>query len=464
MEDSKAVEDLSKIIDELKDEMTAMVKRWLAVPSLKAAPQPGQPFGPEVRRMLDMALEDAKALGFEVRDFDGYAGDIRMGAIDADPLAILAHLDVVPAGDGWRTDPFTPTQEGDRIYARGTSDDKGPAVAALFAMLALKKAGVPLKREVRLILGCDEETGWDDIAYYKAHCDMPRSGFSPDASYPVINTEKGVLHLSLRAPFAADGLCVKKIQVGERCNVVPGEAVALVKGNGDLCEKVNRLAGDMHLAVEAHPDADGLAEIKSIGVPGHAAYPESAKNALGQLLLMLRALGVGGALHTLADTVGMEYDGLSLGVRCSDNTSGKLTCNLGILNYNEQDGLYATLDIRYPILCDHRSLTAAIVAALGDGIQVTVDGQTDPHHVAPNSPLVVALLDAYHEVTDRPRECVATGGGTYAKCLDEGVAFGCTFPEDEDLAHQAGEYLSIDSMMLNVRIIARAIEKLAGEA
>lgn len=462
MEESKAVEDLSGIIDGLRDDMTAMVKRWLTVPSLKTSAQPGMPFGPEVRRMLDMALEDAKALGFDVRNFDGYAGDIRMGAIGQEPLAVLAHLDVVPAGDGWRTDPFVPTQEGDRIYARGTSDDKGPAVAALFAMLALKKAGVPLKREVRLILGCDEESGWEDIAYYKEHCDMPRSGFSPDASYPVINTEKGGLHLSLRAPFAADGLFVKRIHVGERCNVIPGEASAFVAGNGDLCEKVNRLAGDMHLTVEAHPAPDGLVEIKSTGVPGHAAYPEAAKNALGQLLLMLRALGVGGALHTMADTIGMEYDGLSLGVRCSDNTSGKLTCNLGILNYDEENGLYATLDIRYPILCDYRSLAATVTAALGSSIQVTLDGHTEPHHVAPNSPLVVALLDAYHEVTDRPRECVATGGGTYAKCLEEGVAFGCTFPEDEDLAHQAGEYLSLDSMMLNVRIIARAIEKLAG--
>ena len=190
--------------------------------------------------------------------------------------------------------------------------------------------------------------------------------------------------------------------------------------------------------------------------------PEAAKNALGQLLIMLRALGVTGALRTIASQVGMEYDGLGLGVRCQDETSGSLTCNLGILRYNEADGLYATLDIRYPILCDHRALTASIKAALGDGIEVTVDEQKDPHHVAPNSKLVTALLDAYHEVTDRPRECIATGGGTYARVLEEGVAFGSVFPDDEELAHQAGEYLSLDGLMLNMRIFARAIEKLQG--
>ena len=300
------------------------------------------------------------------------------------------------------------------------------------------------------------------MKYYTAHCDMPKTGFSPDASYPVINTEKGLLHLSLRGAYATDGLKVKEINVGERCNVVPGLATALVEGDAAFCGRVNHLAADMHIQVEAEPKQDGLIQLTSTGVLGHAAYPEAAKNALGQLLIMLRALGVTGALRTIASQVGMEYDGLGLGVRCQDETSGSLTCNLGILRYNEADGLYATLDIRYPILCDHRALTASVKAALGGEIEVTVDEQKDPHHVAPNSKLVTALLVAYHEVTDRPRECIATGGGTYARVLEEGVAFGSVFPDDEELAHQAGEYLSLDGLMLNMRIFARAIEKLQG--
>ena len=113
------MEELSKIIDELRDEMTDMLKRWLRVPSIREAAAPGAPFGPVTRQMLDMALADAEKLGFDARNFDGYAGDVRMGQIGVDPLGILAHLDVVPAGDGWETDPFEPVQEGDRIYARG---------------------------------------------------------------------------------------------------------------------------------------------------------------------------------------------------------------------------------------------------------------------------------------------------------------------------------------------------------
>lgn len=195
-------------------------------------------------------------------------------------------------------------------------------------------------------------------------------------------------------------------------------------------------------------------------MPGHAAFPEGAKNALGQLLVVLKALGAEGSLAVLAERVGAEYDGLSLGIRCKDETSGPLTCNLGILRYNEQDGLYATLDIRYPILCDHKALTRCIEAALAPEVSVTVDSQKDPHHVSPHSKLVKDLLDAYHEVTGLPREAVATGGGTYARVLEEGVAFGSVFPGEEELAHQADEYMPVDSLVKNVQIFVYALQKL----
>ncbi len=456
------MEDLHPIIEDLREELVDTLRRWIAIPSVKANPEPGAPFGKEVRRSLDMALADAKRLGFQVRDIDGYAGDVRMGPLGADPLGILVHLDVVPAGDGWEMDPFGAEMEGDRLYGRGTSDDKGPAVAALMAMRAIQQAGVPLRREVRLILGCDEETGMEDMKYYAAHADLPKTGFSPDAVYPIINTEKGLLQLELRGPAATDGLPVEKIQVGERFNVIPGLAAATVYGDSALCDKVNRLAGDMHLQVTAEVVGPSLVKLNSTGMAGHAAYPEAARNANGQLLLMLRALGITGMLRTLADCVGLEYDGSALGVACRDEISGPLTCNLGILRYG-QEGCYATLDIRYPVHANHARIVSSIQAALGTGVAVTVLTHKEPHHVAPNSPLVTALLDAYHEETGRDRECLSTGGGTYARCLQEGVAFGSAFPEDEELAHQAGEYASVEGLMANVKIFANAIMRLAGE-
>lgn len=450
---------MNQIIDGFKQEMLDTLSRWINVPSVKGEEAPGAPFGVEVRRALDVALADAEAMGFSVRNFDGYAGDVRMGPEGVEPLAILAHVDVVPAGDGWSTDPFQAVVKDGKIYGRGTSDDKGPAVAALYAMYALKKAGVPLTREIRLILGCDEESGWGCMHHYLEHCDMPKAGFSPDANFPVINTEKGMLHLSVRGAYHKGGL-VKEISVGERCNVVPGSAVATVYGDEALCARAEDFAREQGYDLKAQAQADGTALLTVTGVPGHAAFPEGARNALGQLLVVLKALGAEGSLAVLADRVGAEYDGLSLGIRCKDEASGPLTCNLGILRYNEQDGLYATLDIRYPILCDHKALTRCIEAALAPEVSVTVDSQKDPHHVSPHSKLVKDLLDAYHEVTGLPREAVSTGGGTYARVLEEGVAFGSVFPGEEELAHQADEYMPVDSLVKNVQIFVYALQKM----
>ncbi len=453
------METVNRIIEESRNEVVETLRKWIRVPSVRGDAAQGAPFGREVRRALDTALADARAMGFATRDIDGYAGDVRMGPLGVDPVAILAHLDVVPAGDGWTVDPFGGVAEGDRVIGRGTSDDKGPAVATLYAMNAVKKAGVPLKREVRLILGCDEECGMEDIEYYKAHFDLPRMGFSPDSSYPVINTEKGLLVMELTAAPAADGLKVKRIAVGERHNVIPGVATALIEGDAEQCDHINRLAKEMTLDAEAVP-AEGGIRLTVSGIPGHAAYPENARNANGALLLLLRALGVTGGLKKLADAVGMEYDGQSLEVACTDRTSGALTCNLGILRYDE-NGLYATLDFRYPLLASGESVAETARAALAPEIGAKVISHKVPHHVAPNSPLVTALLDAYHLETGRARECVATGGGTYARCLEEGVAFGAQFPEEEDVAHQADESVSVDALMLNVRILAGAVLGLA---
>lgn len=453
---------LNAIIESMHDEMIDTLQKWIHVPSVKGEAAPGAPFGKEVRSMLDMALADCEQMGFKTQNFDGYIAHADLGeGSDEDALAILAHLDVVPEGDGWKYPPYGAVIENGRMYGRGTSDDKGPAVAALYAMKAVKDAGIPLRRKVRLILGCDEESGWEDIAHYNKVATMPRMGFSPDASYPIINIEKGICRLELHGVLSNEGLQVIAFNNGERPNVIPGRASALVVGDAATVAQAEAAAKKLDIPAEVQLTDKGVS-ITVTGISGHAAYPETARNANGEMLLLLRELGVQGDLCLLADKIGLDYKGEGLEISVSDGISGYLTCNLGIIRAGE-GGVYATLDIRYPVMTNPDMIIKNVSASL-PGMRVDAMEVKEPHYVPAGSELVQNLLDAYHEVTGYERKCLYTGGGTYARSLQEGVAFGASFPQDEDLAHQANEYADIEGLYKNIKIFALAIVKLAGKA
>lgn len=453
---------LNAIIESMHDEMIDTLQKWIRVPSVKGEAAPGALFGKEVRSMLDMALADCEQMGFKTQNFDGYIAHADLGeGSDEDALAILAHLDVVPEGDGWKYPPYGAVIENGRMYGRGTSDDKGPAVAALYAMKAVKDAGIPLRRKVRLILGCDEESGWEDIAHYNKVATMPRMGFSPDASYPIINIEKGICRLELHGVLSNEGLQVIAFNNGERPNVIPGRASALVVGDAATVAQAEAAAKKLDIPAEVQLTDKGVS-ITVTGISGHAAYPETARNANGEMLLLLRELGVQGDLRLLADKIGLDYKGEGLEISVSDGISGYLTCNLGIIRAGE-GGVYATLDIRYPVMTNPDMIIKNVSASL-PGMRVDAMEVKEPHHVPAGSELVQNLLDAYHEVTGYERKCLYTGGGTYARSLQEGVAFGASFPQDEDLAHQANEYADIEGLYKNIKIFALAIVKLAGKA
>ena len=202
-------EKLDQVVASYREEILGKLKEWIAIPSVQA-PRSAEnaPFGPEVRRMLDLFLADARAMGFDVKEFGGYCAQAQMGSGDK-TMGILAHLDIVPGGDGWVHDPFGGEIEDGKFYGRGVTDDKGPMLGALYAMRAVREAGIPLRHRVRAIAGCDEETGMSDMRYYREHSDLPDYGFSPDAEYPLINIEKGGLNLVLSAE--ADGAGCAKI-------------------------------------------------------------------------------------------------------------------------------------------------------------------------------------------------------------------------------------------------------------
>ena len=447
---------VNALIDSYRDEYLQTLRRWVNVPSVRDTPAENAPFGREVRRMLDTAMEDARKLGFPVRDFDGYACDITLGGAE-EKIAVLGHLDVVPVGDGWTRPPFEGVTENGRMYGRGTNDDKGPALAALYAMRAIRDAGIPLRRSIRMILGCDEESNWEDMEYYGRHEQIPATGFSPDAMFPLINTEKGMILLELRAPAAKDGLKILEFATGSRHNVIPGECSALVEGGKELAEEVRKYAEETGLPYTAEVTDQGV-RLTAVGIPGHAAYPKTKRNAIGMMLLLLDRLGARGPIGTLATAVGLEWDGRSLGCACRDEVSEELTCNMGILRL-EKGEWYGTLDFRCPVTADLDGLIQSAAAHL-PGIKVTVETRKPAHHVPAESELVQCLLAAYNEVTGEKGQPLSTGGGTYAKILEQGVAFGALFPDEEDLAHQADEYTVIDNMIRAAKIFAGALIRL----
>ncbi len=464
-------EKIDRLIEGWREEIFEKLRGWVAIDS-KAGQNEGEgkPFGSEVRRMLDLALSDAAEMGFETAQFDGYAGHVVMGEGEQ-TMGILAHLDVVPAGDGWTHDPFGGEIENGRFYARGAIDDKGPALAALYAMRAVRDAGVELKDGVRLILGCDEETGMKDMRHYAQCVKAPDYGFSPDAEYPVINIEKGGLGLLLTAVCEPDDeaeIPVYSLYAGERPNVVPGTAWAEVGVQKVSCEELKKRLNDER--IEVTDLGGGRAKVLATGVSAHASTPHLGVNAAGILLIGLKNAQAGGgsraAIAALADKIGLEGHGESLGIAIEDELSGKLTCNMGILRFDGRV-MTARLDIRYPIIVETEgegvTCGRMCMALSGTPFSVQRLGGHGVLHVPADHKVVKGLLQVYHDVTGLEAYPIAIGGGTYSRTMPNTVAFGPCFPGDPDPCHMPDESIDIEKYMMSIRIMAHAIETLAGK-
>jgi succinyl-diaminopimelate desuccinylase len=442
----------SMLIDTYREEMIHTLQSLIRIPSVKAALEPGAPFGSEVARVLRKALLVAESMGFSTKNLDGYIGYADMGEGDVqDALAILVHLDVVPEGDGWTYPPYEGVVEQGRIYGRGAVDNKGPAVAALYAMAAVLRGGCALKRRVRLIFGCDEESGWADIAHYDRTDTMPVMGFSPDGSYPVINGEKNILHLELSKQFepnALDGIVT--LQGGRVANMVPSHACCVFRHEGALSFAQRQEEGT--LMAEAH------------GKSAHGSTPQQGENAIAALIGKLSGLALEGEgavfMGLLARLIGKETNGASLGI-AADTPSGQLSLNLGVIGIDACSAS-AMLDIRSPIDLPVQQLLDTIRRHFEPhGVQVTVRYESRGHYVPEHDPLVQTLLGVYTRQTGGKPECLTIGGGTYARALKKGVAFGPVYPGAEEMAHKADEYYEIEALIRDAKMMAEAIEKLA---
>ncbi len=474
MPTKQQIDLVESILENDREQLVSTLAELIRVPSKLSPALPGIPFGKDCADALALALNRAASLGFAVENRENILGWAEFGQGE-ELLAILAHLDVVPEGDGWTVDPFGGEVKDGFLYGRGTQDDKGPAVSALFAMNAVKKAGLRLNKRVRLILGCDEESGSSDIKYYVKNCELPSMCFSPDAEYPLVNGEKGILRLALAGGFLPSDKLPKVLRAagGDRANIVAPRAFAIIAGIEcaeieGICRNVEKRLGAAFACAEyAGPECEGLPAVRIdvTGKAAHAATPEegnSANTALFEVLSLL-PLGDPDAKARLDELARLlphgDTRGKAAGIARKDEVSGELTCNPGLFSH-DANGFEVTLDIRYPIGAKSAGILADFARA-AKLLAVSLKTDNPPHYVSPGSPLVKDLLRAYTDVTGKEGYCMSIGGGTYARDFEGGVSFGCMFPDGEDRMHKADERARIDELLLNARIMARALMYLA---
>lgn len=449
---------ISNYIDSKRDEMIADLAELIRIPSVMSAPSEGCPFGENNVKALKKAEEICQKYGFYTQNCDNYAMSADLLKDSKKHLGILCHLDVVPEGNGWTKPPFALTAEDGKLFGRGAIDDKGPAVAAIYAMRCVKELGLPIEKNVRLILGTNEENGSADMDYYQKKESFPLLLFTPDGSFPLINIEKGMLRIKL-SHSNVDKLV--SISGGAMVNAVPEAAKAEVR---IPAEKLRNAAKDHHSDVKFEiKEENGLTCVSAHGRSAHASTPELGVNALTALLSLLAGCGITEAEAFSKLFPFDETDGASCGIKCSDEESGAATTVLSMAEISDGK-LVCMQDIRFPVCESCKGILSQLeAAAKAVGIDIEPVMQSEPHHVPADSSFVRTLLKVYEDVTGEKGEPIAIGGGTYVHETENGVAFGAEFPGDENNMHGADEFITEESLLLNAKIYANAIAALCGK-
>ena len=458
-------------IESRQEELIEDLKRLIRIDSQRGEPSPGNPFGDGPAAVLDAAGEMMEKYGLKVTHYDHYVvtGDYGTGEKELD---ILAHLDVVPVSDEWTvTMPFEPVVRDGRVYGRGSIDDKGPAVAALYAIRAIRELGIPLNKSLRLILGSDEECGSSDLAYYYAIEKEAPSTFTPDANFPLINLEKARLAKSFTCEPGQETVTprVTSLHSGSKVNVVPADAQAVLVGLAadQVRNRAEEITRDMDVICTVTDEGEKV-RVAIKGSAAHGSTPELGQNALTALLQILAGLNLAdcastrvlkglAALYPHGDTCGQ-----AIGVKMQDEISGALTMNLGILNLSDGK-LYGEFDVRAPLCATDDNLTKVIRSALSKaGLDMEAGGMKPAHYVPADSPLVQKLLASYEAYFGEKGTPLATGGGTYVHGLKRGVAFGCEIEGIDNHMHGDDEFADIDVLIKSAKIFADAIIRICG--
>lgn len=458
---------ISDWIDGHREALLADLAALCRIRSVMGEPAENAPFGDGPAQALDVAMALCEKYGFTVRDYDRRVMTADMGTDRA--LDILAHLDVVEEGDGWDWDPYDPVIRDDGyIYGRGVADDKGGAVAALYAMRCVRELGLPLRRGCRLILGTDEEQGSRDIAhYYKMEKPAPCT-FSPDSEFPVCNAEKGFYRLRFRKSWDEGSAAprVTALHGGNQVNVIPTEAYADVAGIVPL----HLMAGASPLCAELGAscrveEIPGGARLIVVGRGCHAASPELGINPNTALIHVLCELPLADCESTRAlralDRLLPHGDFLGKGLCIAqmDNITGALTCAFTKIDLTAT-GLEGLCDCRVPLCATAENCKDAADSALAAQGFETAGMMVPPHYTPADFPFIQTLLKGYETFTGREGGCYAMGGGTYVHDVPGGVAFGAIMPGTDIRMHGANERIPVADLITAAKIFAWVIAAL----
>lgn len=441
--------DARKILNSQFDQLVATLQKVVTFNTEKAAPVADAPFGREIADCLHYVLNLAESFGLSSYNCDNYAGHADFKGSGDEVLGILGHLDVVPSkAEEWIYPPYAGEIHDGKLFGRGTMDDKGPMIACLFAVKALKESGFVPSKTVRLIFGCDEESGMQCVEHYFGKMPFPNVSFSPDGDFPVINREKGIYQFDVVCGKLPNGVTVS---AGERANVVPSLCTAT------LPQEVNA-NGFENVSAKTE---NGVTTLTAVGKSAHGSTPDEGVNATHSILkLLAQVYPENTTLQFLANKV-CDTSGKAWGVDLHDVDSGNLTCNLGVLRTDDNGIVTVTVDIRFPVSYSCAYMKNLLRQCTPQEFQLTEQHISDPLFVPSDSQLVTTLMDVYNSALNCRLEPLAIGGGTYSRCLPNCVAFGPLFPNEEQTIHMPNECVDLNNLRLMAELYLEAIYRLA---
>lgn len=465
---------IKTMIKDRQDEIIKGIQESVRIDSVRGEALPDAPFGEGPKKALEHALALAESMGFKTKNVDNYAGWAEYGEGD-EMIAVLGHLDVVPIGEGWNYPAFGAEIVDGKMYGRGVLDDKGPTIGALYALKAIKDSGIALDRRIRVIFGTDEECGSSCMEYYKeVGEETPVMGFTPDADYPLIFCEKGMTGVLVGKKNPVNGAKkVLKFEGGTASNVVTPKCLLQVEGalevrDADGVKTVYETAVTdpaSQCGCGENQKASNVTNVYAEGKSAHGSVPHLGENAAIKLLDAVKDNEIGGDFQKMADfllkEIGTETTGKKLGIHYYDEETGETTVNVGVVTYTEEE-MSVTLDIRYPkngVIEDVEKNVKDMAAKYG--LDILRCSSEKVLYVPKDSELVQKLMKVYKDNTGRDDQPMAIGGGTYAKMFPNMVAFGPTFPGQEDNIHQPNECVSIENLMKAIELTADAMVALA---